>query len=346
MADQRWKRQALLQLTFLRFREFTREPEAIFWGFAFPILLTISLGVAFRNQPAPVLRVAAVTPAVSAALGREPLLDVQELPGPQALEALRAGTVVLMAEPGAAGSVVLHFDDTNPEGRTARMLADRAVQLAAGRVDPVAVSNELTREPGSRYIDFLVPGIIGMGIMGNSIWGLAFSIVDARRRKLMKRLVATPMPRHYYLMSFLLWRLILLVVEVAIPLVFGVLVFGVPLRGSLVQLTAICLFGSLALSALGLLIASRARTIEGVSGLTNLVMLPMWILSGVFFSSQRFPDLIQPLIKALPLTALIDALRANMLRGTSLVQLGPQLAVLVVCFGLCFTLALRLFRWR
>jgi len=182
--------------------------------------------------------------------------------------------------------------------------------------------------------------------MGNSIWGLAFSIVDARRRKLMKRLVATPMPRHYYLMSFLLWRLILLVVEVAIPLVFGVLVFGVPLRGSLVQLTAICLFGSLALSALGLLIASRARTIEGVSGLTNLVMLPMWILSGVFFSSERFPSEIQPLINALPLTALNQALRGVMLEGQSLLAVWPQTSILVVYCVLTFAIALRTFRWR
>lgn len=346
MADERWKRQALLQLTLLRFREFVREPEALFWGFAFPILLTVSLGVAFRNQPAQVLRVAAVTPAVGAALRQDKLLDVQELTKEQAAYALRAGTVVLVAEPAPAGGVAFHFDDTNPEGRTARMLADRAVQVAAGRADPVAVSDELTREAGSRYIDFLVPGVVGMGIMGNSIWGLGFSIVDARRRKLMKRIVATPMPRHYYLLSFLLWRLILLVVEVGIPIIFGVWAFGVPLRGSLLQLAAICLLGSLALSALGLLIASRARTIEGVSGIMNLVMLPMWILSGVFFSSQRFPDAVQPVIKALPLTSLIDALRANMLRGAGFSQLGVELAVLGVCFGLCFSLALKLFRWR
>jgi ABC-type multidrug transport system permease subunit len=226
------------------------------------------------------------------------------------------------------------------------MLADRAVQVSAGRADPVPVSDELTREAGSRYIDFLVPGIVGMGIMGNSIWGLGFSIVDARRRKLMKRIVATPMPRHYYLLSFLLWRLILLVVEVGVPIIFGVWAFGVPLRGSLLQLAAICLIGSLALSALGLLIASRARTIEGVSGIMNLVMLPMWILSGVFFSSQRFPDAVQPVIKALPLTSLIDALRANMLRGAGFSQLGVELAILGACFVVCFGLALTLFRWR
>ena len=130
------------------------------------------------------------------------------------------------------------------------------------------------------------------------------------------------------------------------PIGFGALAFGVPIRGSLVELAVICLLASLSFSALGLLIASRATTIEGVSGLMNVTQVPMWILSGVFFSAQRFPDLVQPLIKALPLTAAIDAMRGHMLQGLSLVQLGPELAVLAAWLVVCFVLALRLFRWR
>jgi ABC-type multidrug transport system permease subunit len=185
-----------------------------------------------------------------------------------------------------------------------------------------------------------------MGIMGNSIWGLGFAIVDARRRKLMKRIVATPMPRSYYLLSFLLWRLLLLGFEVAVPVVFAVLVFGVPVRGSILQIAALCVLGSLSFSALGLLIASRARTIEAASGIMNVVMMPMWIVSGVFFSSQRFPDAVQPAIRALPLTALIDALRATMLQAAGLPQLGHEIAALAIWLVVCFTLALWLFRWR
>jgi ABC-type multidrug transport system permease subunit len=202
------------------------------------------------------------------------------------------------------------------------------------------------REAGSRYIDFLIPGLIGMGIMGNSIWGLGFSIVDARRRKLMKRIVATPMPRHLYLLSFLLFRMMLLGVEVGVPVVFGMVVFGVPFRGSPVTLVALAVLGSLSFSALGLLIASRARTIEAVSGLMNIVMLPMWVLSGVFFSAQRFPDAVQPLISALPLTALIDALRATMLQGAGFSDLARESATLAGWLAVCFVAALRLFRWR
>jgi ABC-2 type transport system permease protein len=336
----------LVQLTLVRVREFTREPEAVFWALFFPIMITAGLGVAFRSRPAEVLKVATSSPAIAQALRLEPTLDVAELNQTTADEQLRTGKVALLAEPGPAGAVVYRYDDTNPEGRTARMSADRAIQRAAGRADPVASRDEIVREAGSRYIDFLVPGLVGLGIMSNTLWGLGFSIVDARRRKLTKLLIATPMSRTYYLLSYLLWRMIVLSVEVGVPVGFGALVFGVPVRGSVVDLVVICVLASLSFSSLALLIASRARTIEAVSGLMNLAQVPMWILSGVFFSARRFPDAVQPFIGALPLTALIDALRAHMLQGAGLAQLTPQLGVLAAWLVVCFALALKLFRWR
>ena len=261
-------------------------------------------------------------------------------------EALRTGKVALLAVPNANGSVVYRYDDTNPEGRTARMLADRAVQEAAGRVDPIQPATTILREPGSRYIDFLIPGLIGMNLMGSAIWGMGFTVVDARRKKLLKRLIATPMPKQYFLLSYLFSRILMLVLEVGIVLGFGVWIFHVPVRGSLLDLGVVCLLGSLSFSAMGLLLASRAKTIEAASGLMNAVMLPMWIASGVFFSAQRFPDIVQPLIKALPLTAAIDALRANMLQGANLAHVAPQMAVLAAWLLVCFVLALKMFRWR
>ena len=345
-APRRWSDSQLAQLTFVRFREFVREPEALFWVFVFPILLAAGLGIAFRNRPADVLPVAAVTPGLAGALQRDKLLGVRQLSAPAAEEALRTGKVSLLAEPGPGGTVSYRYDDTNPEGRAARMLADAAIQRAAGRIDPVASSDRLVREPGSRYIDFLIPGLLGMNLMGSAIWGMGFAIVDARRKKLIKRLIATPMPRQYYLLSFLLSRLALLGIEVAAVAGFGHFVFGVPVRGSVAGLAALCVLGSLSFSALGLLIASRAKTIEAASGLMNAVMMPMWIVSGVFFSSERFPAALQPVIQALPLTAAIGALRANMLQGAGLAQLAPQMGVLGAWLIVCFALALKLFRWR
>jgi len=337
----------LVQLIGVRFREFLREPEALFWVFVFPLLLAAGLGLAFRNRPADVLKVATTSPEMTMSLRQEKQLDVQQFAAHDAAaDALRTGKVALLAEPGPNGVAVYRYDDTNPEGRAARLLADRAIQSAAGRVDPVASDDQLMREPGSRYIDFLIPGLLGMNLMGSAIWGLGFAIVDARRKKLMKRLVATPMPRAYYLLSFILSRLLLLVIEVGALVGFGALVFHVPLRGGVVPLVLLCVLGSLAFSALGLLISSRAQTIEAASGLMNLAMMPMWIVSGVFFSARRFPDLLQPVIKALPLTALIDALRANMLQGAGLAQNLPQIGILAAWLVVCFSLALSLFRWR
>ena len=336
----------LVQLTLTRFREFLREPEALFWVFIFPVLLAAGLGLAFRNRPAEVLKIATTTPELAQSLRKDKLLDVKQLSGAAAETALHTGKVALLAQPGPGGTVIYRYDDTNPEGRTARMLADRAVQRAAGRVDPVASTDQFMREPGSRYIDFLIPGLLGMNLMGSAIWGMGFAIVDARRRKLMKRLIATPMPRHYYLLSFLFSRLIMLVIEVGFLLGFGVLVFKVPARGSMLDLALLCVITSMSFGALGLLIASRVQTIEAASGLMNLVMMPMWIVSGVFFSAQRFPDVIQPLIKALPLTAAIDALRANMLQGAGLAQVSGEIMVLGAWLVVCFPIALKLFRWR
>jgi ABC-type multidrug transport system permease subunit len=185
-----------------------------------------------------------------------------------------------------------------------------------------------------------------MNLMGSAMWGLGFAIVDERKKKLLKRLVASPMPKSQYLASFLISRLAMLIIEVAFFLGFAKLTFGVPFRGSLWQLCLLCLLTSLAFSALGLLVSSRAKTTEAVSGLMNLVMLPMWILSGVFFSASRFPAAIQPFVRALPLTAAIDAMRGNMLRGQDLGQMMMELAILVAWFVVPFAVSLKIFRWR
>lgn len=336
----------LIQLTLVRLREFTREPEAVFWALLFPVLMTVGLGIAFRSRPPDVLKVATTSATLAASLEQESGLDVTSLDAAGAARQLSTGQVVLVAEQAPDGSVTYRYDDTNPESRTARMLVDRAIQRAAGRIDPVTTSDSLVREVGSRYVDFLVPGLVGLGVMTNTLWGVSFSIVDSRRRKLTKRLMATPMSRAHYLISYLIWRLLVLAIEVAVPVAFGVLAFGVPVRGALVTLVLITVVASLSFSAQALLMASRARTIEAASGLVNLVAVPMWILSGVFFSAQRFPDAIQPFIKLLPLTALIDALRAHMLQGATLLQVLPQLGVLAGYLVICFALALKLFRWR
>ena len=336
---------SLYQLTSVRFRLLLREPEAIFWIFIFPILLAVGLGIAFRNRPADVLQVGATTPQLTQALTRDKGLAAATMDEAAGTCALATGNILLLAiqRPDV---VAYKYDDTNPDARTARLLVDRAIQAAAGRPEAVRVWNELVHETGSRYIDFVVPGLLGMNLMGSAMWGLGFAIVEARQKKLLKRLVASPMPRWQYLASFLLSRLAMLVIEVAVFLGFARLAFGVPFRGSLWELGFLCVLTSLVFSALGLLVAARARTMEAVSGLMNLVMLPMWILSGVFFSATRFPAVIQPLVRALPLTAAIDAMRGNMLQGMNLGQMMAPVGILLAWFVVPFAVSLRIFRWR
>ena len=342
---------SLVQLTMVRFREFIRQPEAVFWTFVFPILLAVGLGLAFRSKAPerPHVGIVATRPGaaqVMAALQKDSSVIVEQLDDSAGVRALRTAKITMLIVPQGDSGVQYVYDPLRGESASARLIVDRAIQVGAGRADPVRVADRTVTEKGSRYIDFVIPGLLGMNLMGSGIWGIGFAIVDSRSKRLLKRFMATPMSRAEYLMAFLLSRLAFLVVEVVTLLGFGALVFGVPLRGSIIELSVICLVSALAFGGLGLLIASRAKTVEGVSGLMNLVMLPMWIFSGVFFSSSNFPSVVQPVIKALPLTAVNDALRANMLEGTSIAGLGLEMAIITGWLVISFVAALKLFRWR
>lgn len=338
---------ALRELTLARFREQLRQPEVIFWVFAFPLLLAVALGLAFRNRPPDVVHVAVeegpgATPLV-AALEADSGFTVVVLPADSASERLRRGAVALVVVPGE--TIGYRFDPTRSESRLARLATDAALQRALGRQPVRATVDEVVTERGARYIDFLIPGLLGLNLMSTGMWGLGYAVVDARRRKLMKRLMASPMRRSQYLLSFIAARLVLLGPETVILLGFGVLAFGVPIRGSLVALALVVLLGAMCFAGMGLLTASRVQTVEAVSGLMNLVMLPMWVLSGVFFSTANFPESMQPFIHALPLTALNEALRGVMLDGASLAALAVPVGICAAWGGVSFAVALRIFRW-
>lgn len=339
----------LAALTKTRILEFVREPEALFWVFAFPIIMALVLGFAFRDRPpdpVPVGIVAGpVTDEVARALGRPGTIRTATYPSlADGLEALRTGKIALLVE--ESGGLVYHFDRTRPDARIARLEVDDAIQRARGRSDPTPAREAIVHEKGSRYIDFLLPGILGLNLMGTGIWGIGFSIVNARLKKTLKLMVATPMRKSHYLLAQMFSRFIFLILEVAVILLFGVLAFQVPVRGSLAVVVLTTFLGALSFGGMGLLVASRARTLEAANGLMNLVMVPMWLLSGVFFSSERFPKAAQPLIQALPLTALNNALRAVMLEGRALPSVAGSLAVVAVWGILSFAIALKIFRWQ
>ena len=341
-------RSPLVELTLARLRELLREPEAIFWVFVFPIVLAGILGLAFRSRPPEPLPVAVVDGPRAAerltALTAGGGLVASVLPEAEARQALVRGRVVLVVS--AAEPPAYVYDPTQPESRAARMAVDAALQKAAGRADAFTPERVEIVEPGTRYVDFLVPGLLGMNLMGTGMWGIGFSLVVARNGKLLKRLVAAPARRSHILAAQVLSRLLFLVPEAAALLLFAYFLLDVPLRGSVLLLTSVSVLGAMAFSGLGLLTAARPRTIEGVSGLMNVVMVPMWVFSGIFFSTERFPAALQPFIQALPLTALNDALRGVMLDGAGVAALGSELALLAGWGAVSFVAAVRIFRWH
>jgi ABC transporter DrrB family efflux protein len=254
------------------------------------------------------------------------------------------GRVSIVVVPGE--SYEYRFDPTRPESVLARRAVHDALETAAGRVDPVAVRETLVTEPGARYIDFLIPGLLGMNIMSGGMWGVGYVLVEMRSRKLLKRLIASPMRRSDFLAAMVASRMVIVFAELALMLFFGWLVFDMVLRGSVLAVTLLSLLGASSFSALGMFVASRTPKTETVQGLMNLVMLPMFVVSGVFFSSDRFPDAVQPLVRAMPLTALNDALRAVILEGAPLSSQLARIAVLAGWGAVSFVLALRFFRWN
>jgi ABC-type multidrug transport system permease subunit len=337
----------LVQLTLARLREFLREPEAIFWVFVFPLLLAIALGVAFRNRPPEPLPVGVETGSWAElrrdALAASATLTPQILLRSEAERALATGKLALVVL--ATDPPTYWYDPTRPDSRLARLEVDLALQHAAGRSDQFAARQLEMTERGARYIDFLVPGLLGMNLMGTGMWSIGFSLVQQRAGKLLKLFIASPMRRWQLLAAQVLGRLVFLALEVGILLAFAILVLDVPLRGSLAAVSLVCVLGAMSFVGIGLLVAARPRTIEGVSGLMNLAMFPMWIFSGVFFSNERFPDALQPFIQILPLTALNDALRAVMLEGAGLVSQASELGILAGWGLVGFAGALKLFRW-
>jgi ABC-2 type transport system permease protein len=346
----RWS--AFTHLVMVRMKELQREPEVVFWVFGFPLLLALGLGIAFRNRPADVTSIAVVqspeAQGVLALIERSPQkssIRAKVLDKPAALKGFRLGKYDLVIEPDHKGGFQYLYDPARPESVLSRAEVDDVLQVAAGRTNPLPTSAVISNEPGSRYIDFLIPGLIGMNLMNSGMWSIGFALVDMRQRKLLKRYVATPMRRSDFLLALAGGRLVLMVTEVGLLLGFGALVFHIRVLGSLLSILLLSAIGSVGFAGLGLLTASRAQKIESVSGLINLIMMPMWIFSGVFFSYERFPAAIHPFIKALPLTALNDALRATILEGAPLTTQTGRLLILVLWGGISFVLALRWFRW-
>lgn len=344
----------LWQLTLARFREFYREPAALFWVYGFPLILAFTLGLAFSEKPVPASNVDVVldsaNPAAAeklrAQLAAEPGFTVAVHDEATCRKRLRSAKtdVIIIPRSDSSGREYL-FDATRSESVLARNAADRVFLRAANPNLPPAPETAVT-EPGGRYIDFLIPGLLGMNLLGGGLFGVGFAVGDLRVRKLLKRFQATPMRRSDFMLSLMISRLVFTLIDIGLLLGVAYFAFDIRVRGNVFVFAILIASGGACFAGLGLLVGSRARTMETIAGLVNALMLPMYVLSGVFFSAARFPEAMQPIIRALPLTALNDGLRAVMNDGAGWEALPYPLLVLAIWGTICFTLALRIFRWR
>ncbi|HEU4578007.1 MAG TPA: ABC transporter permease [Polyangiaceae bacterium] len=344
----------LWELTKARLREFGREKGTIFWVFGFPLLMAMALGLAFRSTPPERPRVAVVLPPALAAdspaaralrgLLDSPQLQTEQLSREQAQRDLARAKVDLLVE-WDGDRPVYRFDPMQQRSALARALAADVQERALGRQDRLAIAEAPVSEHGARYIDFLLPGLIGMNLMSSSMWGIGYALVLARKRRLLRRFAVTPMKRSHFLLSYFLSRSFFLLLEMVVLLVFGRLVFGVEVRGSHALVLGVGFLGAASFAGLGLVIGARVENTEAASGWMNFVQLPMWLLSGTFFSYERFPEWLQGPARLLPLTALNDGLRGAFNDAGSLWDLRRSVAILAAWCGLTFVTSGRMFRW-
>ncbi len=336
-----------LELSRMRLLLLVRQPEIVFWAFVFPILLSMVLGLAFRSRtlaPSPVAVLAgARAPALVERLAADPALAPRLVQERAELERLlRSGAVDAVLEaPDDGARPSVRYDPERAEAELARLRIERLL------ADPPEALERVPDEEGApRFVDWFVPGLLALSIMSTSVWAVGFAFVEARQKRLIKRFLVTPMPRASYLLSVVAARMVLLVLEVALLVLFARLVLGVPLRGSFLSFALLAALGALAFAGMGVLLGSRSRTPEAAAGLINLAMMPMGLAGGVFFSYERFADSLQAVVRYLPLTAFADAMRAVQLEGRPLASLGPEIGILVAWGAVSFALGLAIFRWK
>jgi ABC-2 type transport system permease protein len=371
----------LIQLISAYFKETIREPAVLFWGIGFPILMSLGLGVAFMSKKDVVTKIAIVKQQEMPGMMRDTTRQIETLlsrmavapdssgkdvdyklfiPDPKmgnttllfnetswqdAMIMLKRGSIrIVMSED--SGMIRYHFDPVNPDAQLTYL---KLSKLLGGEALTIGLKNE-TIEPltvtGTRYIDFLVPGLIAMGVMMSCSWGLSYGIIDKRSKKLLRRMVATPMKRSYFLVALITVRVLMNFIESLLLLLFAWLVFDITIQGSVVALLLIFIAGNIAFAGIAVFISSHTSNTEIGNGLINAVVMPMMVLSGVFFSYHNFPDWSIPVIQKLPLTLLADGMRSIFIEGAGFSQTIIPFLIMVTTGLVFFVAGMRIFKWH
>ena len=378
----RWFRfNQLWQLIVALFREIIREPGVLFWGILFPILMSLGLGLAFTKKTDVVRKVAIINDSEMPVTGSEitvvadflqkncekNLTEAKEtwqwkyvikdeklgnsiflfyiMNWNQAMKLLKRGTInVILLD--LNGSAEYHFDPMNPDAQLTYLKLGNLV--GKGDIIPLKSNSEIKplTVTGTRYIDFLVPGLITMGVMMSCMWGISYGIIEKRSKKLLRRLVATPMKKSHFLIALITVRITMNFIESAVLFLFSLFAFKMTIQGDISALIIMFLAGNIAFAGIAVFVSSNTSNTEVGNGLINFVVFPMMVLSGIFFSYQNFPDWSLPVIRNLPLTILTDGIRSIFNEGAGYHEVALPILILLVTGVLFFTAGLKIFKWH
>jgi ABC-2 type transport system permease protein len=344
---------SLYQLTLSTFRVFFREPAVIFWAVLFPIIMAWVLGIAFSNKGESVRTVYVtgsekIPEKISGEkvfgedIGNPFRIKFQKTSEQEAVKAIKQGLIVIYLEVDG-DSLIYHFDPVNSDAQLTHLILERGLNEKLTEGDKTSIRRLQTK--GTRYIDFLIPGLIALGIMNSCIWGIGWTLIETRMKKLLRRMVATPMKKSVFFSSYIVTRIILGGFETLLLLLFTRLYFGTEILGSVAAFLVVFLAGIFAFSGIAILVASRTSKTEVANGLVNAVTLPMMILSGIFFNYHNFPGWAVPVIQALPLTLLADSIRSIFIEGAGLTEILKPVAILSTTGLVTIILGLKVFRW-
>ena len=371
----------LWQLITALFLEIIREPGVLFWGILFPILMSLGLGLAFTKKTDVIRKVAIININERSAGGSESsdvagflLNNCQKnvsgesgtwrwkytikdaklgnsvflfynMKWDDAIRFLKRGTINVLLL-GIKDSVEYHFDPMNPDAQLTYLKLSTI--LGKGTVQPVHGNSEIKplTVAGTRYIDFLVPGLIAMGVMMSSMWGISYGIIEKRSKKLLRRLVATPMKKSHFLIALITVRIVMNFIESSVLFLFALITFKMTIQGNISALIAMFLAGNIAFAGIAVFVSSHTSNTEVGNGLINFVVFPMMVLSGIFFSYQNFPDWSLPVIRNLPLTMLTDGIRSIFNEGAGYHEVAFPMLILLATGIFFFSVGLKIFKWH
>ena len=371
----------LWQLIVALFREIIREPGVLFWGILFPILMSLGLGLAFTRKTDVIRKVAIINITESSAIGSEnsavagflkinceknvsggsdtwqwkytirdeklgnSVFLFYKMQWDEAIKLLKRGTINVLVL-GKNDSIEYHFDPMNPDAQLTYLKLSTIVGKRV--LQPVQTNAEIKplTVNGTRYIDFLVPGLIAMGVMMSSMWGISYGIIEKRSKKLLRRLVATPMKKSHFLIALITVRITMNFIESLVLFLFALFAFKMSIQGNISALILMFLSGNIAFAGIAVFVSSHTSNTEVGNGLINFVVFPMMVLSGIFFSYQNFPDWSLPFIKNLPLTMLTDGIRSIFNEGAGYHEVTLPILILLAIGTLFFSVGLKIFKWH